>query len=153
MKPVNILVDTNVLVNDFFSRKGNSTDKKRFADTSAKAALSLNRLNKNNLYVASFSVIQLVSLLQKNKYPFRTVEDELNYLIAKYHIISTDEKDLMICADGIHTLENTDIEDNLIYCLSNKAKCSYILTYNTKDFSRYINKRIIRPGKFMLIYD
>jgi predicted nucleic acid-binding protein len=152
-KPVNILVDTNVLINDFFSRKGNPEHKKRFANTSAKASMSLKRLSNNNLYVAAFSVIQLVSFLQKQKYSFRPVEEELKYVITKYKVISITDKDLDVCSDGIHTINDTDIEDNLLYCLSVKVKCPYILTYNTKDFAGYLDRRVICPGEFMPLYN
>jgi predicted nucleic-acid-binding protein len=152
MKSVNILVDTNVLLNDFFRRKGNINDKKRFAEASLKVASSLNRLRENNLFIASFSVMQLISLLQKNKYPLQTVKDEINYLLTKYHIITTEEKDFRTCSDSIRSMVNVDVEDNMIYCLSIKTKCYYILTFNMKDFSRYIDRRIIQPGRFIMDY-
>jgi predicted nucleic acid-binding protein len=92
--------------------------------------------------------MHLISACQK-KFTVLVLEKELNYILAKYAVISLNEEDFRECSHRIHNNSPIDIEDDMIYGLARKAKCLFILTFNVKDFVSYnFRTKIITPRNF-----
>jgi predicted nucleic acid-binding protein len=156
MKNNNVLVDTNVLVNDFLAR----TKKESLTQDAISAHEAIAYLKRNSavFYIASFSIMQLISTIQKRKPDIYTVSDILKEVenlsnSERYKIINVVRSDFTDCVHRIKNEKTIDIEDNMIYGLAMKTKCTFILTFDG-HFHRYkTNIDIVRPTEVKNIYD
>jgi len=130
-----IFVDTNVLIGWWI---GNKED--------ADCLKYLFSLRGKRLYTSALSIAQFVSVLQKTE-SNANIRKAVNALVAKFNIISFNEKDI------IESLEvaNIDMEDNIQYIISSKAKCFYFVTNNKKDYDKLININVVIPSKIRQI--
>lgn len=135
MNPNHIFVDTNVLIGWW-----------RGVQDDSECLKYLFSLRGKRLYTSALSIAQFVSVLQKT-----VANDEIrkavNALVAKFNIISFTEKDI------VESLEvaNLDMEDNIQYVISGKAKCFYIVTNNKKDYDKLTNINVVIPSKIRKI--
>jgi predicted nucleic-acid-binding protein len=148
----NIFLDSNIIINEFLYKNGDALLRKLFKDsTVTHEAIRWLESQNHNLFVASFSIVQLVSQFQgkkaKIKFPVSKIQTGIRHILSKYHIVALDESDIRVCADEINCIEKIDIEDNLIRRLSDKAKCVHIMTLDKHDFNIHISKIILRPQK------
>jgi predicted nucleic acid-binding protein len=164
MNSNNVLIDTNVLINDYFARFGNRLSNIQLTKEQNQAHFSIAKLTERgfSLHIASFSILQMISLLQDKKkqkyslkktrkYSVAELESELKHILSKYRIVSLDKTDIAACVKNIHGIAHIDIEDNLIYRLAHKTKCKYIMTFNKSDFSRYLDIMLIEPGESRML--
>ena len=136
----NVFVDTNVLINDFFFRN-------RQRETGKSASMAVQYLRskpKVTLHVASFSLVQLVSILDRAHIPQIEILEELKRILSRFKLIELTAKDF---SDAIQITKN-DTEDALQYTLCRKKKCLYIVTDNTKDFRGF---KLIEPIKTKMV--
>jgi predicted nucleic acid-binding protein len=137
-----IYVDTNVLRNYFT---------KQSAD---KACLDYVFSNKRKelLFTSSFAVGQIISGLQKSTRERKAFTREqaiqsLNDILLKFSILDFTQKDL----EKVHLYLNNDIEDNIHYVLSQKAKCNIIITNDISDYSYFKNIVAISPQNYSFL--
>lgn len=133
----NVFIDTNVLINDFFYRvKG-----KQISKPAHLAILYLKAKPKVSLFIASFSVIQLISTLDKAKVSKLEVSNEVKRILSRYKLIDLTAKDI----DKALSINYNDTEDAVQYTLCRKARCLYIVTDNVKDFKVFDLVSTIKP--------
>lgn len=130
-----IFVDTNVLIGWWV---GNQDD--------ANCLKYLFSLRGKRLYTSALSMAQFVSVLQKTE-SNANIRKAVNSLVAKFNIISFTEKDL------VESLEvaNLDMEDNIQYIISSKARCFHFVTNNKKDYDKLSNINVVIPSKIRQI--
>ena len=128
----NIFVDTNVLIGAF---SGMQNDKE--------CLKYLYSLTGKRLYTSSLSIAQLVSVFQKKK-TNQEIKNIVNDIIKKFTVLSFTKADIEEALKS----SNSDIEDAIQYVISQKFKCYYFITNNTKDYNKYVN---LRPLKSMFI--
>ena len=130
-----IFVDTNVLIGWWV---GNQDD--------ANCLKYLFSLRGKRLYTSALRMAQFVSVLQKTE-SNANIRKAVNSLVAKFKIISFTEKDL------VESLEvaNLDMEDNIQYIISSKARCFHFVTNNKKDYDKLSNINVVIPSKIRQI--
>jgi hypothetical protein len=148
----NIFLDSNIIINEFIYKNGDASLRKLFRDSTVTyEAIRWLESQNHHLFVASFSIVQLVSKFQgkkaKVKFPVSKIQTGVRHILSKYHVVALDESDIRICTDEINGIDEIDIEDNLIRRLSDKAKCVHIMTLDKHDFNIHISKIILRPHK------
>jgi len=137
-----IYVDTNVLRNYFT---------KQSAD---KACLDyvFSKKRKEILFTSSFAVGQIISGLQKGAKERKAFTREqaiqsLNDILLKFSILDFTRKDL----EKVHLYLNNDVEDNIHYVLSQKAKCNIIITNDISDYSYFKNIVAVSPKNYSFL--
>jgi len=70
-----------------------------------------------------------------------------NFLFAKISVSDFSTNDLK---EAI-SLKYRDIEDNIQYIISKKAKCNLIITNNTKDFAEILDTEIMKPERISML--
>lgn len=137
----NIYVDTNVLINY-------CTGQKEDVD----ALNYVFRIRKRmNLFTSSLAVVQTITNLQtkKSNRPAFTrdeIIDSLCKLLPKFTLLDLTTDDIR---NGL-SLMNEDVEDNIHYVLSQKMKCSAIITHNVKDFIFFNKINVLLPNESAL---
>ncbi|MDR2475477.1 MAG: type II toxin-antitoxin system VapC family toxin [Bacteroidales bacterium] len=137
-----IYVDTNVLRNYFT---------KQSAD---RACLDyvFSKRRKEILFTSTFAVGQIISGLQKGTKERKAFSREkaiesLDNILLKFSIVDFTKKDL----DKVYLYFNNDIEDNIHYVLSQKAKCNIIITNNISDYSYFKNIIAVSPKNYSFL--
>ncbi len=136
-KMIRIYVDANVLINYCTGQK-NDTDALNFI---------FSKRRKEVLFTSSLAIVQTVSRLQakgfkgREAYSREETIEKLYRILSKFTILDLSFADV---ETGFAQL-NSDIEDNVHYALSQKAKCDAILTNNRKDFVYFNSIAIIDP--------
>jgi predicted nucleic-acid-binding protein len=138
-----VFVDTNLLINDYLFR----VEKRENSRVAANALFYLRSKSRVNLYIASFSIIQLVSTLSRGKISDVNIRAELRYVQEHYTIVDFTNADIK---QGL-ALPGKDVEDGFQYAVSKKMKCRYILTDNVKDFTVFDDVVIVKPAKIRKI--
>lgn len=133
----NVFLDTNVLINDFFYRY----KQKKESRYSSIAIQFLKANPKITLYIASFSLIQLVSTLDKAKVSKTDIAIELKRIISRYKLVDLTASDFQKAL----AIDYKDTEDAIQYTLCRKVRCFYIVTENIKDFSLFKFVTTIKP--------
>ena len=133
----NVFIDTNVLINDFFYR----VKRKEISKPAHLAIVYLKSKPKVNLFIASFSVIQLISTLDKAKVSKTEIATEIKRILTRYKLIDLTAKDI----EKTLGIEYKDTEDAVQYTLCRKARCLYIVTDNVKDFKIFDLVSTIKP--------
>jgi len=132
-----VFIDTNVLINDFFYR-----NRQRISSKPASLAIQfLKSKPKVDLYVASFSLVQFVSTLERAKIPTAVVVEELKRILSRFKLIDLTAKDF----NDALLLERSDTEDALQYILCRKLRCFYLITDNIRDFQGLLFVTAIKP--------
>jgi predicted nucleic acid-binding protein len=142
--PYHIFIDTNVLINDILFRQFNRPNSK----PSCLALEFLLRVARRETFVASFSIVQVLSTLEKARISQDIIRQEIQHILTKHTIINFTEKDIQAALDDFTDL---DIEDTFQFVVSQKMRCQYIITENVKDFKTFQNVRIIRPKEIRRI--
>jgi predicted nucleic acid-binding protein len=133
----NVFIDTNILINDFFYREKG----KEYGKPSNLAVQFLKSKPKVHLFIASFSVIQLISTLDKAKIPKSEIANEIQRILSRYKLIDLTAKDF----EKALKVEYKDTEDAVQYALCRKARCLYIVTENIKDFKLFDLVTTVKP--------
>jgi predicted nucleic acid-binding protein len=142
--PYRIFLDTNVLLDDIFFRHY-----KKANSRSAHLAVDyLTRVARKETFVASFSIVQIISTLERARVVRDIVRQEIQQILTKHEIINFTEKDIQTALD---TFDDLDIEDTFQFTVSQKVKCQYIITENIRDFRAFQNVRVIRPREIRRI--
>ena len=144
MKPLTIkklYIDSNVLINYCTSQ---------IIDKTGLEYLFKKR-RKEVLFTSSLAIVQTISILQTKKANRKAFSREqtvkvINKLRQKLTIINLTKEDVVA---GI-SFNNSDLEDNIHYVLSKKAKCDAIITNNTSDFDYFKDISVIRPKRSIL---
>ena len=127
-----IFVDTNVLVGGY---SGDSRFQK-----DADCLHYLYSLTGKKLYISTLSVAQLISIYQKKK-----TNDEIVRIVHelqhRFNIIDFTNRDI----DAALVETGGDIEDNVLFVLAQKQKCSIIVTNNYKDYRLFYNISVVKP--------
>lgn len=131
MNANHIFVDTNVLIGWWAGIKAD-----------ADCLKYLFSLRGKRLYISSLSVAQFVALFQKTK-PNTEIANAVKALLAKFNVIAFAEKDIVASLE----ISNRDMEDNIQYVLSSKAKCFHFVTNNKKDYNKLTNINVVIPSK------
>ena len=136
----NVFIDTNVLINDFLYRsEANENGKK------SNIALAYLRSQNKQTFIASFSILQFIAIFQR-RISFETLTTEIQRLMSHHTSIELTAQDI---TNGMNLVsaETPDLEDCIQYALSQKLKCFYMLTNNTKDFQYFANIVVSSPKK------
>ena len=142
--PYRIFLDTNVLLNDIFFRRFNRPNS-RPAHT---AIEYLVRVARRETFVASFSIVQIISTLERARVTRDIIRQEIQQILTKHEIINFTEKDIQ---SALTAFDDLDIEDTFQFIVSQKVKCQYIITDNVRDFRTFQNVRVIRPKEIRKI--
>lgn len=135
-----IFVDTNCII-------AHLVDKykllKHTESHSGNALHFLRSRNGKKLFISSLTIAQVTAKLQ----PYIGAENmisEITDLLQYFHIVEFNEKDIQAAlTDPL----SKDIEDLYQYEMSQKVKCFYVMTNNTKDFSALANIVAFAPSK------
>jgi predicted nucleic acid-binding protein len=156
--PRRILVDINVLFNDFLSRNsiyGIPNPPSHELRNRMFASDAITYLRQRRLfvtYVADFSVAKFISLMHQVKAPKSLQIEEIENLLAKNRVVSLGSR---IIQDIMEETKNApavkDLEDALQYVVARKQKCTHILTFNKADFNPF-DIDIILPGKIRNLF-
>lgn len=137
-----IFIDTNVLVN--------------YKTGQQKDIVCLNylfsRKRKEVLHTSVFALGQAASMLQsarKGRHAFtsKQITEYFHFLFTKINVSDFSIDDLK---DAIN-LKYKDIEDNIQYIISKKAKCNLIITNNTKDFAEILDVETMKPERISML--
>lgn len=128
--PYRILIDTNVLINDFLYRKHNV----KTGESAYRAMEFLRKRSRNvQTHIASIALLQLHSTLSKAKISQEEIAEEVRTLVAKHVVINFTEADI----NNALSLAGNDLEDAMQYQMAKKMRCSQIVTANKKDFKTF----------------
>ena len=139
-----IFVDTNCLIGsvcekyDLFSAESKEN---------TSALHYLQAMNGKKLYVSSLSIAQLTAKLQ-NRLDKEVLTGEIRQILHRFNVIEFNRKDV---EDALNSPYAKDIEDLYQYKMSEKAKCLYIMTNNTKDFATLLNVIPFRPKQVRMM--
>ncbi len=151
--PRRIFIDTNVLFNDFLFRNPgyglkNPPGHEITNRKQANEALTLLRLQPSlKTYVADFSIVKVISLMDGVKTPKALQLREIQTLLTKNVVTSLGGKLIQSTVDQFksNTTVN-DLEDALQFAVSQKQDCSHIITFNKADFTPF-DVSVIVPAK------
>lgn len=130
-----IFVDTNVIIGWWAGIKPD-----------ADCIKYLFSLRGKRLYTSALSIAQFVSVFQKTQ-SNEEIRKAVHDLLAKFNIISFTEKDITNSLE----ITNADMEDNIQYVISGKAKCFHFVTNNKKDYDKLSNINVVIPSKIRKI--
>jgi predicted nucleic acid-binding protein len=131
----NIFIDTNVLIG-YFNEK----------DADVKCLQYLFSLKGLRLYVSSLSVAQLVSVFQKSKNNV-TIRGFVRKILSKFTVLEFSKSDI----ENSLAFSYADMEDNIQYVISQKFNCFYFITNNKKDYSGFLDIKVIKPSRVRTI--
>lgn len=123
-----IYVDTNILIN--------------YCNGVVEDCETLNYIFKKRrkevLFTSSLAIVQTITRLQtstsrRKSYSSEDVVPMIKKLLGKFTLVNLTEEDVVSGLDA----DCKDIEDNIHFLLSQKVKCSCILTNNEKDFVQF----------------
>lgn len=118
---MNILIDTNVILDVLCNRAD-------FVEDSLKV-FRLCEVEQITGYISALSIPNIVYIMRKELDNAR-IKEILTTLTAIFHVVELRESDLIRAAE----LEFSDYEDALQAVCASRAKASYIVTRNIKDF-------------------
>ena len=118
---MNILIDTNVILDVLCNRAD-------FVEDSLKV-FRLCEAEQITGYISALSIPNIVYIMRKELDNAR-IKEILTTLTAIFHVVELRESDLIRAAE----LEFADYEDALQTVCASRAKASYIVTRNIKDF-------------------
>lgn len=99
--------------------------------------------NGKKLYLSSLTIAQVTAKLQA-KIGAENMSQEINNLLSRFNIVEFNANDIK---SALANPLSKDIEDLYQYEMSQKVKCFYIMTNNTKDFSALANIVAFSPDK------
>ncbi len=134
----NIFVDTNCLIG-FLCDKHNL--RKKADEYNTNAIKYLLKQTGKRLYISSLSIAQLTATFQKRMSREELISD-IKWLVSRFNVVEFNKSDITIAIDSICM---KDVEDSYQYQMSQKTRCLYILTNNSKDFSCFYNVSICTP--------
>ncbi len=134
----NIFIDTNCLIG-FLCDKYNL--RKKADEYNTNAIKYLLKQTGKRLYISSLSIAQLTATFQK-RISYEELISEITWLVSKFNVVEFNKSDI---TTAIGNLYIRDIEDSYQYQMSQKTRCLYILTNNSKDFSCFYNVSICTP--------
>ena len=139
-----IFVDTNCLIGYLCEKHHlyNYTNKHN-----TEALHYLFSVNGKRLYISALSIAQLTAKLQ-SKIGKRDLTDEIRQLLHRFEIVEFNRRDIENAISSPHA---KDIEDLYQYKMSEKAKCLYIMTNNTKDFTTLMNVIVFKPRQVRMM--
>ena len=124
----NIFIDTNCLIG-FLCDKHNL--RKKADEYNTNAIKYLLKQTGKRLYISSLSIAQLTATFQK-KMPHEELIGDINWLVSKFNVVEFNKNDIIAAIDSMGM---RDVEDSYQYQMSQKTRCLFILTNNSKDFS------------------
>ncbi|TAE06251.1 MAG: type II toxin-antitoxin system VapC family toxin [Bacteroidetes bacterium] len=140
-----VFIDTNVFLYEIFYR--NFPENEAYEKQGKQADLALKYLKKQSqvtLYVASFTLVQILSTLSNHRqFPNQQIPQEIVQILENYEVIDFTQADMK---EAI-ALNAPDLEDAFQYTLSQKLRCAYILSENTRDFNQFQNIQVFKPKK------
>ena len=144
MRPLTIrklYIDSNVLINYCTNQ---ITDK-----TGLEYLFKKRR--REILFTSTLAIVQTITNLQTKKANRKAFSKEqtvevINKLRQKLTILNLTNEDVI--AGFFYS--NSDLEDNIHYVLSKKAKCDAIITNNTSDLDYFKDISVIRPKRSIL---
>ena len=134
----NIFIDTNILIGAYANDKNFDIEKRCWK--------YLSTLKGKNVYVSSLSIAQFVSVFQHRR-SNNSIKKDVKNILAKVDVIEFTKQDI------VESLKLTqhDLEDNIQYVLAEKLKCGIFFTQNKKDYSSYLNIKVMLPEKYKLV--
>ncbi|GHT35105.1 MAG: PIN domain-containing protein [Prevotellaceae bacterium] len=138
-KTLNVFVDTNIIVGAWHENKHKE-------DECLQYLYKLKNLHKKQIFISSLTFAQLSSMFQK-KLGDKELRKRLQILLSKFTILAFSPEDI----EKAMRLEETDIEDNIQYIIGRKAKCTYFVTRNKRDFAKYANIFVVSPERINTI--
>jgi len=142
-KVIRIYVDTNLLIN-YCTRQTNDVKALQYV---------FSKRRKEVLFTSSLAIVQTISKLQsagksdkRKAYSRETTIKKLDEILPKFTVLDLSFSDIKTSFNHL----NSDIEDNVHYVLSQKAKCNAILTNNIKDFTFFKDVSVIEPNLALL---
>lgn len=150
--PRRILLDINLLFNDFLFR--NSNYAKSLTETEIKNRLFANQAmtyirqkRHFNTFVADFSIAKMISLMDSLKVTKIKQIEEIQQLVDKNTIVSLGGNLINRTLEEFkHNELVKDMEDALQFTISRKHNCTHIITFNKKDFEPF-DVQVVLPSK------
>ena len=139
-----IFIDTNCLISSLCEKYGLYVTNNKENTTALHYLLAM---NGKKIYVSSLSIAQLTAKLQ-SRLDKDTLAEEIRQILHRFNVIEFNRKDI---EDALNSPYAKDIEDLYQYKMSEKAKCLYIMTNNTKDFSTLLNVIPFRPRQVRMM--
>ena len=139
-----IFIDTNCLISSICERYGIIAANGK---ENTNALHYLLAMNGKKLYVSSLSIAQMTAKLQ-NRLHKDVLTEEIRQILHRFNIIEFNRKDI---EDALNSPYAKDIEDLYQYKMSEKAKCLYIMTNNTKDFATLLNVIPFKPKQVRMM--
>lgn len=157
-----ILIDANILINDFFFRQpdfglGRIVPERREQVEAYRAKVHqtlvhLSSLSSIQVFVPSFVLLRIASLLSDLFVPNELARQELIYLTNNYTLIDVDSQSIEEIMWQIQKTEADDLldmEDYFLLLACRKAECNYLLTSTNKGYSSLEEVKIIRPDSYV----
>lgn len=132
---MNVLVDTNIILDVLCSRKN-------FLVSSA-LVCNYCETRKITGYISALSIPNIVYILRKELDPDKT-KSIVDKLFLIFNIADLKAEDLKKAA----AIKSNDYEDSLQMVCASSVKADYIITRNTRDFVNS-NIRAITPDEFL----
>ena len=104
-------------------------------------------MNGKKLYVSSLAIAQLTAKLQSRMDKY-ILAKEIRQMLHRFNVLEFNRKDI---EDALNSPGVKDLEDLYQYRMSEKAKCLYIMTNNTKDFSTLMNVIPFKPKQIRMM--
>lgn len=139
-----IFIDTNCLISSICERYGIYS---LAGKENTNALHYLLAMNGKKLYVSSLSIAQMTAKLQTRLNKDVLIE-EIRQVLHRFNVVEFNRKDI---EDALNSPYAKDIEDLYQYKMSEKAKCLYIMTNNTKDFATLLNVIPFEPKQVRMM--
>ena len=139
-----IFIDTNCLISSICERYGIYAVDGR---ENTNALHYLLAMNGKKLYVSSLSIAQMTAKLQTRLNKDVLIE-EIRQVLHRFNVVEFNRKDI---EEALNSPYAKDIEDLYQYKMSEKAKCLYIMTNNTKDFATLLNVIPFKPKQVRMM--
>ncbi len=140
MKDMQVLIDTNIIVDTIQERQPYSSNSKQ--------VLALCIANKIDGYITAHSLCDLFYILRKDMNESERLSI-INHLCKYLTVISEFQADFINVTNNRKT---TDLEDGLQMICAEKYHLDYIITRNVKDFT-HSHVPAILPQDFLEIID
>ncbi len=139
-----IFIDTNCLIGFVCEKYGLYNTGTRENTTALHYLLGM---NGKKLYVSSLAVAQLTAKLQ-SRLTKDLLTEEIKLMLHRFNVIDFGRKDI---EEALNAPYAKDIEDLYQYKMSEKARCLYIMTNNTKDFTTLLNVIPFKPKQVRMM--
>ena len=137
---MNVMIDTNVVIDDILNRLPNAIYAQRISDLIVDSKL--------NGYLTANSLTDIYYIAGK-KYCNEVVREIVRDLLKNYRVASVSGQD---CLDALD-LPIEDFEDALVVVCAKNAQLDYIITNDSDFLNINLSVPLISPSGFLALFD